>query len=195
MANKRSLVAAVLNVTAASDIFTQDIEDIQSPPPEIHKDVAFETKPMPRSPEIQAKIDAGNNPPIDAASPRGGQTFQEARTANDIVKSGGQSVIEPTVEEVMKDVGIVTSFHRGSSQEMGQGGSGRQGETLPNDSLGSSSAPAPTPADPYIGKINAAHDEKEAREAYDATPEELKQDVYSCYLDKLKDLGKRKAKR
>ena len=28
MANKRSLVAAVLNVTAASDIFTQDLEDI-----------------------------------------------------------------------------------------------------------------------------------------------------------------------
>jgi len=28
MANKRSLVAAVLNTTAASDIFTQDIEDI-----------------------------------------------------------------------------------------------------------------------------------------------------------------------
>jgi hypothetical protein len=29
MANKRSLVAAVLNATAASDIFTQDIEDMQ----------------------------------------------------------------------------------------------------------------------------------------------------------------------
>ena len=28
MSNKRSLVAAVLNVTAASDIFTQDIEDM-----------------------------------------------------------------------------------------------------------------------------------------------------------------------
>ena len=28
MANKRSLVAAVLNSTAASDIFTQDIEDM-----------------------------------------------------------------------------------------------------------------------------------------------------------------------
>lgn len=30
MANKRSLVAAVLNVTAASDIFTQDVEDLQA---------------------------------------------------------------------------------------------------------------------------------------------------------------------
>jgi hypothetical protein len=33
MANKRALVAAVLNVTAASDIFTQDLEDAPPPPP------------------------------------------------------------------------------------------------------------------------------------------------------------------
>ena len=32
MANKRSLVAAVLNTTAASDIFTQDIEDLEHEP-------------------------------------------------------------------------------------------------------------------------------------------------------------------
>ena len=31
MSNKRALVAAVLNVTAASDIFTQDLEDYQEP--------------------------------------------------------------------------------------------------------------------------------------------------------------------
>lgn len=37
MANKRSLVAAVLNVTAASDIFTQDMEDIR-PEPEAKKE-------------------------------------------------------------------------------------------------------------------------------------------------------------
>ena len=34
MANKRSLVAAVLNATAASDIFTQDIEDMPQQQPE-----------------------------------------------------------------------------------------------------------------------------------------------------------------
>jgi hypothetical protein len=33
MSNKRALVAAVLNVTAASDIFTQDIEDLQQAEP------------------------------------------------------------------------------------------------------------------------------------------------------------------
>lgn len=38
MANKRSLVAAVLNTTAASDIFTQDIEDMPHLQAEIVKD-------------------------------------------------------------------------------------------------------------------------------------------------------------
>ena len=33
MANKRSLVAAVLNCTAASDVFTQDMEDMPTPEP------------------------------------------------------------------------------------------------------------------------------------------------------------------
>lgn len=33
MACKRALVAAVLNATAASDIFTQDLEDAETPPP------------------------------------------------------------------------------------------------------------------------------------------------------------------
>jgi hypothetical protein len=41
MASKRALVAAVLNVTAASDIFTQDIEDFHAGPEEP------ETKPAP----------------------------------------------------------------------------------------------------------------------------------------------------
>lgn len=34
MATKRALIAAVLNVTAASDIFTQDLEDLPPPPEE-----------------------------------------------------------------------------------------------------------------------------------------------------------------
>lgn len=66
MANKRSLIAAVLNVTAASDIFNQDLDEL-----------------MPVS----------SNQPIDAATPRGGKTSQEAGLAND-VKSGchGESI-------------------------------------------------------------------------------------------------------
>jgi len=46
------------------------------------------------------------------------------------------------------------------------------------------------PATPYIAKVNTAHDEKAARAAYDATPEELKQDVYPHYTNKLKALAK-----
>lgn len=48
------------------------------------------------------------------------------------------------------------------------------------------------PAEPYRAKIKTAHDEKECRVAYDATPETLKQDVHQDYFDKLKELGKRK---
>ena len=42
IANKRSLVAAVLNVTAASDIFTQDVEDYTDITPEPRKPVVTE---------------------------------------------------------------------------------------------------------------------------------------------------------
>jgi hypothetical protein len=52
MANKRSLVAAVLNATAASDIFTQDLEDL--PPPEQH------TEEKAAAPDWHARITACN---------------------------------------------------------------------------------------------------------------------------------------
>jgi hypothetical protein len=48
------------------------------------------------------------------------------------------------------------------------------------------------PSAPYRAKIKTAHDEKECRVAYDATPETLKQDIHQDYFDKLKELGKRK---
>lgn len=54
MANKRSLVAAVLNATAASDIFTQDLEDMaengqkfHQAPTQTKKEKPEEAKPMP----------------------------------------------------------------------------------------------------------------------------------------------------
>ena len=46
----------------------------------------------------------------------------------------------------------------------------------------------------YRRKIRAAETEKACREAYDATPEELKQDVHNEYFDTLKAMGKKKAK-
>jgi len=56
-----------------------------------------------------------------------------------------------------------------------------------------SDAPAPEPRDPsepYRAKIKAALTVDAANKAYHNTPEELKQDVYSDYADKLKALAK-----
>lgn len=58
MSNKRALVAAVLNVTAASDIFTQDLEDYQEP-----------ARPVEGPPLIRADVPGGaesgaNIPPV-----------------------------------------------------------------------------------------------------------------------------------
>lgn len=52
MANKRSLVAAVLNVTAASDIFTQDLEDM--PAAEVTGRVEPTPPAPPETPEAEA---------------------------------------------------------------------------------------------------------------------------------------------
>jgi hypothetical protein len=45
MASKRALVAAVLNATAASDIFTQDVEDLVSNGVELGEEIKNKTKP------------------------------------------------------------------------------------------------------------------------------------------------------
>ena len=50
MANKRSLIAAVLNVTAASDLFTQDIEDMPHQEEKEHP-------PLPKGAEMLAKME------------------------------------------------------------------------------------------------------------------------------------------
>ena len=55
MSNKRALVAAVLNVTAASDIFTQDMEDEREPPEDV--------TPPKAQPSPQAQPPAPATPP------------------------------------------------------------------------------------------------------------------------------------
>lgn len=62
MSNKRALVAAVLNVTAASDIFTQDLEDYQEPPGAIQESV----KPS-AQPTSPAAVDSGSDAPNSVA--------------------------------------------------------------------------------------------------------------------------------
>lgn len=59
----------------------------------------------------------------------------------------------------------------------------------------SAEVPAPsadTPAEPWIAKQRTANSDKEARERYDATPEELKQEVWPHHMDRLKALAKKK---
>ncbi len=75
MANKRSLIAAVLNVTGASDIFTQDIEDM----PEFNK----ELKPG----EVKIHEDG-------------------TATQRTMKKDAPASVLEPTTEEALSEMGI-----------------------------------------------------------------------------------------
>lgn len=75
MANKRSLVAAVLNATAASDIFTQDIED------------------MPELNPADTKAAGSTNLPESGAS--------SARTA----ASGPQETRDETLTRLCKDAG------------------------------------------------------------------------------------------
>lgn len=57
------------------------------------------------------------------------------------------------------------------------------------------SAAEGTPADPYRKKIKAADTEKQCNDEYNATPEELRQDVYTDYLDTLKRIATSKPKK
>jgi len=73
MANKRSLVAAVLNVTAASDFFTQDIEDL---PPEADGDEIMDRPTSRRRPNVEgprskSAKEPASGQPSNAEPPKG----------------------------------------------------------------------------------------------------------------------------
>jgi hypothetical protein len=56
MSNKRALVAAVLNVTAASDIFTQDLEEMERPEPARGQVIDAEAIPVDQNATDRRKI-------------------------------------------------------------------------------------------------------------------------------------------
>lgn len=60
MSNKRALVAAVLNATGASAIFTQDLEDMEEPEAKVHERAAEHAKKEHSSPTVpvEAPIEA-----------------------------------------------------------------------------------------------------------------------------------------
>ena len=127
MSNKRSLIAAVLNVTAASDLLTQDVEDL---------------------PEFQPRPEVAPLPPFK------GPVFQ---------KEQGEPL---------------------GSQE------GAPGPVLsdPQDAHGASPAPPADPAEAYRPAIRTAHTAKEAKAALEQAPEALRQELWTEYTDKLKQL-------
>lgn len=76
MANKRSLVAAVLNVTAASDIFDQDLDDdLLGDDPELGGDHSAEKSATVQQPRAKSKPAAPTNGHASASAPTAGKTL------------------------------------------------------------------------------------------------------------------------
>lgn len=77
MSNKRALVAAVLNVTAASDIFTQDMEDLA------HEEVVAERPP------VRARHDTPTPSPqgeVDEVAPEPSEPDQNAEDREELLR-------------------------------------------------------------------------------------------------------------
>jgi len=76
MANKRALVAGILNVTAASDVFTQDLEDFAreeaDEPPAPRKASAPAARPAPIASDEEAEAE------MDAAMPELNETLERS---------------------------------------------------------------------------------------------------------------------
>lgn len=89
MGNKRSLVAAVLNVTAASDIFMQDLEDMRDA-----------REPLTHAGHVEVVPD--KSAPTDKASPE--QRKALMKMASDVL--GGKAEAETWIKRRMKDLGI-----------------------------------------------------------------------------------------
>jgi len=95
-----------------------------------------------------------------------------------------------TLKEKLK--AKVELIDEGAAPTVGVSEGGAVGELIATALPAPFTDPLDNPASPYMGKINAAHDEKECNAAYQATPETLKQDVYACYTNKLKALARKK---
>ena len=98
MANKRSLVAAVLNATAASDIFTQDIEDMD----------------LNQSPAAGVKTDASSSPTVAGADRLKELQELAAKTtitvAAILIKAGCKTVEEMSDEDYSDACAMLKSW-------------------------------------------------------------------------------------
>lgn len=95
MANKRSLVAAVLNATAASDIFTQDIEDLAPPArAQAQDDDPDITQQIPGAGKDAPQVSAPQVPPSSPPTPPAEAAFisvDQAIALEDALKASGRS--------------------------------------------------------------------------------------------------------
>jgi hypothetical protein len=145
MAKKRALIDGVLTVTAASDIFNQDIEDLD--------EETMETDATGKNESLKDRLKK--------------QVGAEQPAATDTVQGDGLAT------------------HRPDDVVSGSAADPQKGQD----------APAPTddvtpPHWPYRQAVLNAKDEKAATAAYNATPEELRQDVFPHYQDVMKKFGK-----
>ena len=130
MACKRALVAAVLNVTAASDIFTQDIEEIAENTAAAKAETApAATAPRPAAPPMPTSA-------VPASKPMPKNTGEFASLAKargwsqmDTVK-WARSVISELVEKAVKDwteddyALLIRRFHEWTAQKAAQAWNG-----------------------------------------------------------------------
>lgn len=104
MANKRALVAAVLNGTAASDIFTQDVEDVGPAAAESHDASQSQPKPEPKKKYTAADFRQRiRERAVEADAKRGEtKTAAEVETA---FKNNWDTSLDKASEEQLEVVG------------------------------------------------------------------------------------------
>ena len=104
------------------------------------------------------------------------QTDVPAEESAAASSSGEHSPIGGTVGEP-----LTRDLETGNQSTEGQGNVKSEGRTQPPTNTDD-------PAEPYRAKIRTAHDTKAVNAAYQACPEELRQDCYTAYTLKLKSL-------
>ena len=134
MANKRALVAAVLNVTAASDIFTQDVEELmthprqEQPQPEQHvkrytREELDALNAQPRkereekAPEQPPEEGFGEEPDADPNQPYGAPLTQDQLTVLH-AKIGEKAKNLKVTPERIKET-LLASYNVKSSKDLG----------------------------------------------------------------------------
>ena len=179
MAKKRSLVDAVLTVTGASDIFTQDIEDMP-------EEILSNGKPQPSQ--------ASEEWHVPNYGPDAGQPFSQVKTDHlkDYLAGAERSIKDPKKANFLQKNESMRDALKAEIAKREQASAPVETHSV----LEPSTAEAvqemgedDSPAAPYIAKLRTCErSEKGINATYKAIPDELKQDAYSTYTEQLKSL-------